>query len=93
MIPVWIKVRVLEKGGKKTKFSFPLIIGWVFLFALLIAVSPLVIVLGIITWPFGYGKTIIFSYLMIFALIFSLSGLMVEVDTEDKEKKTYIKIV
>jgi hypothetical protein len=93
MIPVWMKIKVVEKEGKKVCIPLPLFLVWIIVFALLIAVFPLVLVAGILAYPFGYSKTIFYSYFMIYALIFSLSGLRVDVDTKEKDKTVYIKIV
>jgi len=93
MIPVWMKVKVKEKGKRTVNIPLPLFLVWIIVFALLIAVLPLVLVAAILAYPFGTSKTILYSYFMIYALIFSLSGLRVNVDTKEQDKTVYIKIV
>ncbi len=93
MIPVWMKVKVLEKDGRKITIPLPLFLVWIIVFALLIAVFPLVLVAGILAYPFGLSKKIFCLYFMIYVLIFSLSGLRVDVDSKEKDKTVYINII
>ncbi|MBD3412897.1 MAG: hypothetical protein GF421_00500 [Candidatus Aminicenantes bacterium] len=93
MIPVWMKVKVKEKGKRAVCLPLPLFLIWIIVFALLIAVLPLILAAVILAFPFGYSKTILYSYIMIYALIFSLSGLRVDVDTKEQDKTVYIKII
>jgi len=92
MIPLWMKIKVAEKGKRTVNIPLPLFLIWILVFALLIAVFPLVLFAGILAFPFGCIKKILYSYFMIYALIFSLSGLRVDVDTKKKNKTVYIKI-
>jgi hypothetical protein len=93
MIPVWMKVKVLGKDGRKITIPLPLFLVWIIVFALLIAVFPLVLVAGILSYPFGRSKKIFCLYFMIYVLIFSLSGLRVDVDSKEKDKTVYINII
>ena len=93
MIPVWMKIKVVPEEGKKITIPLPLFLVWIVVFALLIVVFPLVLVAGILTYPFGLSKKIFCSYFMIYALIFSLSGLKVDVDSKEKNKTVYINII
>jgi len=93
MIPVWMKIKVVEKEGRKITIPLPLFLVWILVFALLIAVFPLVLVAGILAYPFGRSRKIFCLYFMIYALIFSLSGLRVDVDSHEKDKTVYINII
>ncbi len=93
MIPVWMKIKVVSKEGRKTTIPLPLFLVWIIVFALLIVVFPLILVAGILAYPFGRSKKIFCSYFMIYALIFSLSGLRVDVDSQEKDKTVYINII
>jgi hypothetical protein len=93
MIPVWMNVKVKEKGKRTVNIPLPLFLVWILVFALLIAVLPLVLLAAFLSYPFCYSRTIMYSYIMIYALIFSLSGLRVDVDTKGQDKTVYIKII
>jgi len=93
MIPVWMKIKVVSEEGRRITIPLPLFLVWIIVFALLIAVFPLVLAAGILAYPFGRSKNIFCLYFMIYAFIFSLSGLRVDVDSNEKDKTVYINII
>lgn len=82
MIPMLMRMRIIEGGKKKVNLSFPVILLWIVVFAFLIA--------ALILWPPGYGKIPLAVYGMLFSVIFSLSGLHIQV--EDKKNQTLITL-
>lgn len=88
MIPMVMRINIIEKGRKKLRIFFPIILVWILLFAIWIAFFPLVMIAALILWPRGEGRLLLAAYCMIFSLIFSLSGLHIQV--EDRENQTLI---
>lgn len=88
MIPMLMSMRIIEGGKKKVNLSFPVILLWIVVFAFLIALLPFVLIAVLILWPPGYGKIPLAVYAMLFSLIFSLSGLHIQV--EDKKNQILI---
>lgn len=88
MIPMLIRMKIVERGKKKVNLYFPIILLWIVVFAFLIVLLPFVLIAALILWPQGYGKIPLAVYAMLFLLIFSLSGLHIQV--EDKKNQTLI---
>lgn len=88
MIPMVMGIRIIEKARRKLRLFFPIILVWILLFTILIAFFPLVLIAALILWPGGQGRLLLAGYFMLFSLIFSLSGLHIQV--EDRENQTLI---
>ena len=91
MIPVYMRVQVINNNDKKIMIFFPLILLWIFLFALLIVLAPLVLVVSIILWKKRLGKTLLLTYPMAFSVVSSFSGLIVNVEKSDKRISINVK--
>ncbi len=88
MIPMLMKMKIVERGRKKVNLSFPIILLWIAVLALLIVLLPFVLIAALLLWPQGYGKIPLAVYAILFSLIFSLSGLHIQV--EDKKNQILI---
>lgn len=91
MIPVFMRIHVVERGRKKVRLFIPLILLWIVLAALLIVLSPLVLLASLVLWPSGYGRILLEVWPRLFSLICSLSGLGVLV--ENKKEKILISVI
>ncbi len=91
MIPVYMRIKVVNNNEKKIKIFFPLIVLWIILFALLTILAPIVLVLSIIFWKKRLGKTLLLIYPMAFSVINSFSGLIVHVEKSNKRISINIK--
>jgi hypothetical protein len=91
MIPVYMKINVVNNNENKIKIFFPLIVLWVILFALLIVLAPFVLVLSVILWKKKLGKILLLTYPMAFSVINSFSGLVVHVERSNKRILINIK--
>ena len=89
-IPVWIRIRVVEKNQKKVNLAIPLFLIWLLLLPFLMLAALLLILAALILWPWGYGKTLVAFIPMVLFLIWSMSGLHVQV--EGLESKILILI-
>lgn len=90
MIPVMMKMLIHEEGKKKFRLFIPLILVWIVLFALLIILLPFLLLAALIAWPSGYGRVILAAIPMLFAVIWSMSGLKIQI--ENKDKQVYLNV-
>ena len=79
MIPMILKLRVLEKDGKRFFIWLPLFLVWIIILPLLLIPIPFVLLAALIMWPSGKGPIIFHGYLTIFKLIGCLSGLEIDI--------------
>jgi hypothetical protein len=91
VIPTIMKMRIYEKDKNKIRLFFPLIIIWILLIALMIALFPLILVVSLILWPFGYGEKLLLFGPRLISVIGALSGLVVQVEDIDNKFYLYIK--
>jgi len=84
MIPVYMRIKVVNNNEKKIKIFLPLIFLWIILFALLLILAPFVLVFSVIFWRKRLGKTLLLTYPMAFSVINSFSGLIVHVEKSNK---------
>lgn len=85
MIPIFMRMKIKEKGKKGVRLFIPIILVWILLLALLIVLLPFFLIAAILTIPAGIGFRILFIYPLIFSLINSLSGLAVHIEKPDKQ--------
>lgn len=85
MIPIMMKMLIQEEGKKSFKLFIPLILVWIVLFALLIILLPFLLLAAIIAWPSGYGRIILAAIPMLFSVIWSMSGLKIQIESKDKQ--------
>ncbi|MCX6553480.1 MAG: hypothetical protein NTZ12_00470 [Candidatus Aminicenantes bacterium] len=90
MIPLWLMIRVEEKGKHGLAIPVPIILVWLLLAALLLLLLPLVLLAALLSWPWGWGKPLLQIYFHIFVLIGSLSGLKLDISSREHDKTTHV---
>jgi len=90
MIPMMMKMLIQEEGKKSVKLFIPLILVWIVLFALLVILLPFLLLAAIFAWPSGYGRIILAVIPMLFSIIWSMSGLKIQVCS--KNKQVYLNV-
>ena len=85
MIPIFMRMKIKEKGKKGFRLFIPIILIWILLFALLIILLPIFLIAAILTIPAGIGFKILFFYPLLFSLLCSLSGLAVHIENPEKQ--------
>ena len=80
-----MKIWITKENRKKVKLFIPLIIFWIFLFALLLLFIPVVLICALVFWKKGYGKLFLYAYPLLFSLTWELPGLNVKIGKEEKE--------
>jgi hypothetical protein len=91
MIPIFLKLHIYERNKNKIKLFIPLICIWILVAAIMIALSPLILIAALISWPLGYGRSLLLIGPRLFTVIGALSGLVVQVEGSDEKVYIYIK--
>ena len=89
MLPMILRMRIVGESGKRFSLFFPVILVWIVLFALLLAVLPLVLLAAILTCPWSPGFRLLAIYPLLFAVLFNLSGL--HIDVQNARQVVYLK--
>jgi hypothetical protein len=88
MLPLIMHLRIRRPGSRGFGLTFPIIIVWVILAALLIAVFPFMLLAALLTWNDYPGPRLLLIYPMLAALLWNLGGLHIE--TKDAENDLLI---
>ena len=88
MFPMFMRLRVASADRKPFRLWFPVILVWIILFALMILVFPFVLLAALITWRRGPGRMLLWSYPLLIAVLWRLSGLHIE--TKDARNELLI---
>jgi hypothetical protein len=83
MIPMLMRLKV-SRNPKKYGVLLPVFLVWILLFALMLVLLPFVLIAALFTWGSGQGKCLLLTYPMLFAVIFHLSGLHIEVEQREQ---------
>jgi hypothetical protein len=85
MIPMFMKIHVYDRGKKNVRLWLPLFLVWILLLVILILLSPVFLLVGLVAWIRGYGRTFLYAFPMIFAVLWAMSGLRIHIEEEDKK--------
>ena len=88
MIPLIMRIHIVEENKKKVKLILPMFIFWIVLLPIILVMTPLVLLAALILWPSGYGKTILRAGP---ALISALSNLHIHVEGPDNKTLIWLK--
>jgi hypothetical protein len=86
MIPMLLRMDVRDQERTKVRFWFPIVIGWIVLFALMLAALPFMLIGALATRGSGPGARLLLLYPRLFAVVNALSGLRVDVQKRGSEK-------
>ena len=88
VVPMIMRIHIVEANKKKVGLILPLFLIWLLLLPLVILLTPFVLLAALISWPSGYGKTLLRAGPAIYAVVAALSDL--HIDVEGKAEKTLI---
>jgi hypothetical protein len=84
MVPVLMRFRIRQRGGRDFGLWFPVIIIWILLAALFILALPFALLAAVLTWRRG-GKLLLLVYPMVASVLWHLTGLRLETTSGDHE--------
>ena len=80
MLPMLMRLKIVEQGRKKVNLWLPVFIAWILLFALLILFLPIALVVAVVTWGRGRGRIVLAVYPMLVSILVNLSDLHIEIE-------------
>lgn len=86
-----MKINIRKKDKKGVKLFSPLFLLWIVLWALLIALFPLIPIIALYLWSKGYGRVLFLIYPFLFSIMWSMSGLSVLVEQKDNKLEFFFK--
>lgn len=83
--PMVMRMHMPKEKGGTFKLWLPIFLAYPLILAIGIVFAPLMLLLALLTWPVGWGKTFLFLGPAIVRVICSLRGLLVDIQSA-KEK-------
>ena len=90
-LPMLLRLRVRESGKKDVRLYLPLFLVWLLLFPLLLVATPFILIAAALAWKRGYGRTLLVILPMLISVIWSLSGLHIQVEKPDNQVLLWIR--
>ena len=91
MIPLLIKTKIPRQDKAPVTLYLPLFLAWPILLAILLLLLPFLVIAVVVTWPMRYKAMLIRFYPMLFAVLWNLQGLVI--DVEHKDDKIYMEFI
>jgi hypothetical protein len=86
MIPLFMHLKVGKPGRRGFGLTFPVILVWILLLALLIALFPFLLLAALITrLGNGPGFALLLVYPLVFSVLWNLGGLHIETKKDGNE--------
>jgi len=82
--PLFLRIRI---GNSKRRFGLwlPLFLIWPPVLLLGLALFPLVLVLAVLLWPWGWGRTLLLTGPAMYRLCCGFRGLLIEVHSPPEQ--------
>lgn len=91
MIPVLMRIHIIEGKKKKVRLILPLFLLWLLLLPFVIVLTPFVLLAALIIWPSGYGRTLLGAGPAIISVVCALSNLHIQVEGKDSKVLIWMK--
>jgi hypothetical protein len=91
MIPMIMRIHIVEENKKKVGLILPLFLVWLLILPFIIILTPFILLACLILWPSGYGKTILGVGPAFFAVLSALSNLHIQVEKPDSDILIWLK--
>jgi len=82
-MPMLLRLRGIDRNGQRFTLWLPLFLVYLILFPLLLVLLPFVLLAALILWPFRMACLVIQAYVTIFRLLGCLSGLQIDIESEN----------
>jgi uncharacterized membrane protein len=91
MIPMIMRIHIVEKNKKKVGLILPFFLVWLVFLPFIVILTPLVLLAALILWPSGYGKTILRAGPALLSVISALSNLNIQVEKPGSKVLVWMK--
>ncbi len=88
--PMLMRVKIINRE-RRINLWLPLFLVWIILFIIAIALSPLVCLLVILLWPWGWGEMLILLGPAVYRILCALKDLSVDIRRPDEMILIYFK--
>jgi hypothetical protein len=88
--PCLMRMKVINSRNH-INLWLPLFLAWILLGALAVAFSPIILVLILVLWPFGWGKFLLMIGPLSYNVLCNLKDLSVDIDKSDEVVLIYFK--
>jgi len=78
----------LKNDSREFRLWLPLFAIWPFLLLAAIVLAPLVLAVAVVLWWTGWGRPVLYSGAIFFAMFCALRGL--EIDVHDRKKHVHV---
>jgi len=68
---------------RRTVLWLPIFLAWLILAAILLAISPVIILAALVALPFGWAKTVLLFIPLVCNVICSLHGMEINIERKD----------
>jgi hypothetical protein len=84
MLPLTISLRIKNPEGRGFRLWLPLFLIWPLVLILVLAFTPLVLLISLILWPFGKGRAPLMFAPVILYVLCNLRGMRVDISGEEQ---------
>lgn len=91
MIPLVMRLHIVEGKKKKVGLILPLFFLWILLLPIAILLTPFVLLAALILWPSGCGKTLLGAGPALLSVLYALSDLHVQVEGDENKLLIWMK--
>jgi hypothetical protein len=88
--PLLMRLKIINPEHR-INLWLPLFVIWLILLALVLLISPLVCVLVILLWPWGWGETLLLLGPALYRLLCGLNGLSIDIRSPHEIVLIYFK--
>ena len=85
MIPMLMRLKIVEEGKNKINLWLPLFLLWIILLAVMILLLPFILIAALVFWILRNDIRILLVYPRLYSVLRSLSGLAVQIEEENKK--------
>ena len=78
--PAFLRVRV-QNDERRVRLWLPLVVLWPLAVAIVLLATPIVVLVGALSWRGGRGRSVLLAWPLLLQLLTSLRGLRVDVDS------------
>jgi len=79
-----MRLEVSKKENRGVRLWVPVFLAWILLLALMLVLSPIILLVALLSWYQGYGRSLLLLFPMLWVVIFNLSGLGLDIETKNE---------